>query len=151
MASCLFLFNGLGWPSRPQNALARLWQLTRCVVISTLRIVSSPKQHLEALEILRSVLGPTETQPGCLSCRLCQEDGPDHATVLCGHWEDEAALQEHIRSDLYRRILVACELSNCPPEFCFHHVSRTQGMDLIHQLRGAAGNSLPTMSQASAS
>ena len=120
------------------------------MVISTLRFVTSPRRHSEVLEILRSVLGPAASQPGCLSCHIYEEDGPEEATVFCGHWESEVALQEHIRSDFYRRILVACELSNCPPEFCFHHVSRTQGMDLIHQLRGAAGNSLPTMSQASA-
>ena len=122
-----------------QNALARLWRTTRRVVISTLRFVPSPKQHPEVLEILRSVLGPTETHPGCLSCHIYEEDGPDQATVLCGHWETEAALEEHIRSDLYRRVLAACELSNRPPEFCFHHVSRTQGMELIQQLRGCSG------------
>jgi quinol monooxygenase YgiN len=93
------------------------------------------KHYSEVLEILRSVLGPTETQQGCLSCRIYEEDGPDQAAVLCGHWEGEAALHEHIRSDLYLRVLAACELSNQPPEFCFHHVSRTQGMELIHQLR----------------
>ena len=113
------------------------------VVISTLRFVLSQKQHQEVLEILRSVLGPTETQPGCLSCRIYEEEGPDRATVLCGHWETEAALQEHIRSDLYRRVLAACELSNRPPAFCFHHVSRTQGMDLIQQLRGCSGEESP--------
>jgi len=109
------------------------------MVISILRFVPSPKRHSEVLEILRSVLGPTETQPGCLGCHLYEEDGPDQATVLCGHWKTEPALHEHIRSDLYRRILAACELSDRPPEFSFHHVSRTQGMDLIQRLRGGSG------------
>ncbi len=99
----------------------------------------SLKQHLELLEILRSVLGPTEAHPGCLSCHIYKEESPNHATVFCAHWETEAALQEHIRSDFYRRILVACELSSRPPEFCFHHVSRTQGIDLIRELRGCGG------------
>ena len=109
------------------------------MIISTLRIVPSPKQRPEALEILLSVLGPTEIQPGCLSCCVYEEKRPDHAVVFCAHWETEAALHEHIRSDFYRRILVACELSSRPPEFCFHHVSRTQGMELIQQLRGCSG------------
>jgi quinol monooxygenase YgiN len=113
------------------------------MVISTLRIVPLKKQHSEVLEILRSVLGPTETQPGCLSCHIYREDGPDQATVLCGYWETEAALQEHIRSDPYLRVLAACELSNRPPEFSFHHVSRTQGMDLVHKLRGGSGEQSP--------
>ena len=125
-----------------KRASTSLANATR-VVISTLRFVPSQKQHPEVLEILRSVLGPTETQPGCLSCHIYEEDGPDRATVLCGHWETEAALQEHIRSDLYRRVLAACELSDRPPTFCFHHVSRTQGMDLIHQLRGCSGEQSP--------
>jgi quinol monooxygenase YgiN len=106
------------------------------------------KQHSELLEILRSVLGPTEAQPGCLSCHIYAEEGPDHAIVFGAHWETEAALQEHIRSDFYRRILVACELSDRPPEVSFHHVSRTQGMDLIQQLRGRNGEDLPLSSRA---
>ena len=113
------------------------------VVISTLRFVPSQKQHPEVLEILRSVLGPTETQPGCLSCHIYEEEGPDQATVFCEHWETVAALREHIRSDYYRRILAACELSNQSPEVCFHHVSATQGMDLIQQLRGPGGGKSP--------
>jgi quinol monooxygenase YgiN len=107
------------------------------VVISTLRFVPSAKHRSEVLEILRSITGPAESQPGCLSCRICLEDGPEQATVLlCGQWETEAALQEHIRSKLYLRLLAATELSNQPPEFCFHHISKTQGMDLIRKLRG---------------
>ena len=30
-----------------------------------------------------------------------------------------------------------------PPEVCFHHVSATQGMDLIQQLRGCGGEASP--------
>jgi quinol monooxygenase YgiN len=113
------------------------------MVISILRITSSPKLEARVLEILRSVLGPTQTQQGCLSCRIYEEKGPDHATLLCAHWDTEATLHEHIRSDSYRRVLAACELSKRPPEFCLHHVSRTQGMDLIEQLRVPSGEKSP--------
>ena len=110
------------------------------MVIATLRFVPSANRHLEVLEILRSVLGPTEAQPGCRSCHIYEEDGPNHATVFCGQWESEAALQEHICSELYLLVLVACELADRPPEFCFHHVSRTQGIELVHKLRGGSGD-----------
>ena len=113
------------------------------MLISTLRFVPSAKRHSEVLEILRSVVGPVESQPGCLSCHIYEEDGPDQATVLCGHWKSSAALQEHILSDLYLRVLAACELSSQPPEFCFHHVSKTQGMDLVQKLRGSSGEQSP--------
>jgi quinol monooxygenase YgiN len=106
------------------------------MVISTLKLVSSPKRHPVVLEILRSVVGPAQSQPGCLSCAIYGEDGPDQATVLCGQWKTTTALYDHIRSELYHLVLAACELSTRPPEFCFHHVSKTQGMALVHALRG---------------
>jgi quinol monooxygenase YgiN len=120
------------------------------VVISTLRIVPSPKQRSEVLEVLLSVRGPTGIQPGCLSCCVYEEKGPDHAVVFCAHWETKVALHEHICSEFYRRLLVACELSIHPPEVCFHHVSATQGMDLIEQLRGRGGECLPATPEAPA-
>lgn len=91
------------------------------------------------MEILRSVVGPTESQAGCLSCHIYEEAGPDQATVLCEHWKTQAALQEHILSELYLRVLAACELSSRPPEFCFHEVAKTQGIGLVHKLRGRNG------------
>jgi quinol monooxygenase YgiN len=132
------------------NPLERFWLIPRRMVISTLRIVPSPKQRFEVLEVLLSVLGPTEIQPGCLSCCVYEEKGPDHAVVFGAHWETEEALHEHICSDFYRRLLVACELSKRPPEVCFHHVSATQGMDLIEQLRGRGGECLPATPEAPA-
>jgi quinol monooxygenase YgiN len=114
------------------------------MLISTLRFVPSVKRHSEVLEILRSVVGPAESQQGCLSCHIYEEDGPDQATVLCGHWKTPAALHEHILSDLYLSVLAACELSDQPPEFCFHHVSRTQGIDLVHKLRGRSAEQSPS-------
>lgn len=100
-------------------------------------------QYPGLLEILQSVLGPTESEPGCLSCRIYEQQGPNEAIVLCAHWKTSAALYAHIHSDVYLRVLSACELSSRPPEFCFHHVARTQGMDLINQLRGASGEQTP--------
>lgn len=113
--------------------------MARGMIISTLRFVPLPKRHSEALEILRFVVGPAESQPGCLSCHIYEEDGANHATIFCSHWETEAALRAHIQSELYLRVLAACELSSRPPEFCFHQVSETRGMELIHQLRECSG------------
>ena len=120
------------------------------MVISTLRIVPSPKQHSAVLEILLSVLGPTEIQPGCLSCGVYEEKGPEHAVVFRAHWETESALHEHICSDFYPRLLIACELSKRPPEVCFHHVSATQGIDLVEELRGRDTERPATIPEASA-
>jgi quinol monooxygenase YgiN len=117
------------------------------MVIATLRFLPAPKQHSQVLEVLRSVLGPTETQPGCLSCRIYEEHGPDAAIMYCESWETEAAMQAHIRSDLYLRVLAAFELSRSEPEVCFHEISSTHGLELVHQLRGSTGGAGQEASQ----
>lgn len=98
-------------------------------------MVPLPAQRVEVLELLRSIQGPTQAYPGCLTCRIYEEDNGDHGILLIEQWTSSAAFFEQVRSDLYRRILAAIELSSRPPEVCVHHISRTDGLDLIQQLR----------------
>jgi hypothetical protein len=50
-------------------------------------------------------------------------------------WDSEEALNDHIRSDLYRRVLAAMEFSKQPPEIIFHFTSHTKGFELVEALR----------------
>jgi quinol monooxygenase YgiN len=50
-------------------------------------------------------------------------------------WDSEEALRDHVRSDLYRRVLAAMELSRKPPEVSFHFTSDTKGLELIEAMR----------------
>jgi quinol monooxygenase YgiN len=76
------------------------------------------------------------TQQGCAACHIYEEQGDDPAIVLVERWESEEALEAHIRSEAYRRILGALELSGSPPEVCFDYVSETTGIGLIERVRG---------------
>jgi len=105
------------------------------MVISILRIFPSHEQRRQLLGLLRSVQGPTQAQPKCLSSRIYEEDGYESAVLYLEQWDSEPALQQHISSDLYRRVLAAVELSSRSPEVAFHAVSGTSGMDLIESLR----------------
>ena len=105
------------------------------MVVSTLRIPLSADRRAEVLEVLRSIQGPVLAQPGCSACHIFEEPGPEEAVVLVERWESEAALETHIRSEAYRRILGAIELSGGPPDVRFEHVSTSEGMELIERLR----------------
>jgi quinol monooxygenase YgiN len=105
------------------------------MVIGTLRIPLSPARRAEVIQILRSLQGPMSAQPGCAGCHIYEEEDPEPAVVLVERWESEEALEEHIRSEAYRRILGAVELSGSPPEVCFDFVSSSKGMELIERLR----------------
>ena len=107
------------------------------MVISILLIFPTREQRRELLGILRSVQGPTEAQPHCRNCRIYEEAGYDEGVAYVEEWESEADFHRHVRSDAYRRVLAAVEMSRMPPEIAFHRVSSTQGIELIEELRGA--------------
>ena len=105
-------------------------------IVGTLKIVPLTDRRGEVIEILRSVQGPMLAEPGCTACHIYEESAADHAVVLVERWESEAALEAHIRSEAYRRILGAIELSGAPPVIRFDHVSASEGMERIEQARG---------------
>jgi hypothetical protein len=59
--------------------------------------------------------------------------------VLVERWESDAALEAHLRSEAYRRVLAAIELSGGPPEVCFDYVSTTEGINRIERARDLSG------------
>jgi quinol monooxygenase YgiN len=105
------------------------------MIVGTLTILPAPHRRAEVLEVLRSVQGPVLAQPGCAACRIYEEQGPEETIVLVERWESQAALEAHLRSESYRRILGAIELSGGPPEVCFDYVSASEGMELIERSR----------------
>jgi quinol monooxygenase YgiN len=109
------------------------------MVVGTLRLLPAPDRRAEILEVFRAVQGPVLAQPGCLACHIYEERGLDQAIVLVERWESQAALCAHLRSEAYRRILGAIELSGHPPEVCFDYVSATAGMELIERSREREG------------
>jgi quinol monooxygenase YgiN len=110
-------------------------------IVGTLRISPAPHRRADVLEVFRAIQGPVLAQPGCVACHIYEEQGPEQAVVLVERWESRAALEAHLRSEAYRRILGAIELSGAPPEVRFDFVSATEGMDLIERSRdpGAKG------------
>jgi quinol monooxygenase YgiN len=106
------------------------------VVFSIIRIFPSPKQHNQVIEILRSVQDLTRPVPGCVGCWLSEEDFLHNHVRYAEQWDSEEALNRHIRSDLYRRVLAAMELSRHSPEVTFHYTTSSRGFEVIESLRG---------------
>ena len=73
--------------------------------------------------------------PGCVGCWVSEEDYLHNHIRYAEQWESEQALHNHLRSDLYRRILNAMELSKRPPEVGFYHTTEKQGFELIETVR----------------
>ncbi len=86
------------------------------------------------LGVLRALEGPTRVKPHCLSCQLYEEDGYE-ALLYTERWDSESEFHRHVRSDLFRQLLEATELSRRAPEIQFHRISETRGIDLLEDLR----------------
>jgi quinol monooxygenase YgiN len=114
------------------------------MVVGMLRIPLGPDRHAEVLEVLRSIQGRVLAQPGCKAFHIYEEQDPDSAVVLVERWESKAALEAHIRSMSYRRILDAIELAGGPPELSFDVVSTSEGMELVERLRKLTGGAKDT-------
>jgi quinol monooxygenase YgiN len=112
------------------------------MIIGTVRILPPPDRHAAVLEILRSVQEPVRAQPGCAACDILDERGPEAAVVLLERWETAETLEAHLRSEAYRRILGAIELSGGQPDIRFEHVSASEGLELVERLRNPKGRNV---------
>jgi quinol monooxygenase YgiN len=114
------------------------------MIIGTVRILPAPERRADVLEVLRSVQGRVQDQPGCASCRIYEEDDAESAIVLVERWATDEALETHLRSEVYQRIIGAIELSASQPDISFEHVSATEGIEVIERSRNAVPQTIRT-------
>ena len=102
---------------------------------------------MELIEILRSVQDLTRPLRGCSSCWLSEDDFLYNDVRYLEQWESEQAMYGHIRSDMYRRVLAAMELSKKPPEVTFYFSTENKGFELIEHIRCKDASTLDTTSR----
>jgi quinol monooxygenase YgiN len=107
------------------------------MILTKLRLFPPPEERPQVLELLRSVQGPTQVKPCCLAAQVYVEDGHNGAILYTEEWDSEEDFCEHVKSELYRRILAAMDISKSAPELCFYRVSMTHGLELVHQIRNS--------------
>ena len=105
------------------------------MIIASLKINVPSEKHTYALQTVRSILGWTCAQPGCMSMEFYQDTNSPDILMLSEEWKDWASLENHIRSDTYRSILELMELSSKQPEIKFYSATDIKGMELIEDLR----------------
>jgi quinol monooxygenase YgiN len=129
---------GLNGATRVRPLRHESGSTTIIMIIATLRILPVPERRAEVLEVFQAIQGPVLAQPGCIACHIYKEHGAKRAVALVERWASQATLEAHLRSETYRRVLGAIELSGSAPEVSFDYVSATEGMDLIERSRRPA-------------
>jgi quinol monooxygenase YgiN len=109
---------------------------TGCVV-ATVQIPTSSECVDDVIATLRSVVGPSLANRTCSECRVLRDASDELFVLYYERWESFSAFERHVRSDLYRRVLVAIDMASEPPDVRFECLNTTWGLDLVGRLRKA--------------
>jgi quinol monooxygenase YgiN len=109
------------------------------MILANIRMRVSPQKRGEVLRILRSTVEEDKILPGCLSCRIYEDLQEDNVIMFEEMWSSEEELEQHLRSDEYRRVLLALEMALQHPEVRFNRISSSSGIETIEKARTPTG------------
>ena len=91
------------------------------------------------IDILKNMEALTSAKPDCRFCCVYEQVNDRRAVLYVEKWQTREALERHVQSSMYMRLLTAMELSGEAPEIQFYEVSKTMGMEMIEALRTESG------------
>jgi quinol monooxygenase YgiN len=106
----------------------------RLMIQASFRLVASEEKRQEFLRVLMCLKGPTEALAECLACRVLQDVEDENVFTYVVTWEKQEDLEEHLRSDRFRRLLPYIEMSQLPPEVSFSTIDQVRGIEFMVQV-----------------
>ena len=107
------------------------------MIQASLRIVAPEGKREEILGILSRLKGPTEALAECRACRITQEVADENVLTYLVTWETQEDLEEHLRSERFRRLLPYIEMSREPPEVDFSTIDQVRGIEYMIEVLSA--------------
>ena len=104
------------------------------MIQASLRIVSPKEKREEILGILSQLQGPTEVVAECQACRILQDVEDENTLTYLVTWKTREDLEEHLRSDRFRRLLPYIEISREPPEVDFSTIDQVRGIEFLVEI-----------------
>ena len=120
------------------------------MILVTLSVSAPPGRRDEMVEVFWMLLGPVRVEPGCLACGLYSEQCDGDALLYVEEWETPEALERHMRSARYERLLAVMEISARPPVVRFQTISEVRGMEYLQAVRLGAAACPPPVKDAAA-
>lgn len=104
-----------------------------------LRMGFAPHAVGEAVQTLRTLVGPVRAEPGCRATQLLKDVDDGFVVVFVAEWQSRVDLERHLRSEAFRKILAVMELAAGAPVVEVDEVSCRRGFDLVEDVLGGAG------------
>lgn len=105
------------------------------MLLSVVKIYPLPGREDVVADVLSSLKGPVSAIADCLGCSVAIEAGEGGAVCYTEQWRNRAALDRHLKSSLYSRVLEAMECSRQPPEVEFYEATGVGGLELVEYAR----------------
>ena len=104
--------------------------------LALIKIYPSPEMEPVIIDVLESLQGPNTANVDCLDCTITVGID-DESRVICytERWSTRKALDRHLCSPAYGRILEAMESSQLPPVVLFYETNDVGGLELIELAR----------------
>ena len=90
-----------------------------------------------ALRLLHSVVGVTEAAFGCRACTVIQDATDETQVHYSEVWDSRDAFHDHVKSEEFRRVLLAMDMCCEEPEVYVANLSGRKGLAHLRALRGA--------------
>jgi quinol monooxygenase YgiN len=105
------------------------------MIHANIRMKFAPNKFAEARDILRAMVERTRVSSGCLGCDIYQDLREARVLLFEEWWETEADLDRHLRSDLYRNLILVMEMAYEYPVIKFSKISHSTGLETVVKAR----------------
>ena len=92
-----------------------------------------------AVQLLLSTVSRTESKSGCVSCSVGLDATEPTRVRYHEAWSTESAFRRHVRSEEFRRVLVAMDLCREEPEVTVGTIAGPRGIDFLLELHDDRG------------
>lgn len=101
------------------------------MIQASFRIVAPAGKRAEILDVLLCLKGPTEVSRGCCACQILQDVEDENVLTCLQQWNTLEDVEEHLRSERFRRLLPYIEMSVEPPGVEFDAIQKVHGIELL--------------------
>ncbi len=112
-------------------------RLTLATCSIDMRFASKDVKHV--VRLLLSVKGSIQSKHGCRACKVGVDAADSGLVQYLEEWESAELFHKHVRSEEFRRILIAMDLCSEEPRIMIGDLSGHIGMEYLRKLREEDG------------
>ena len=105
------------------------------MIVTTLRMHTTPENRKELMQTFRSLYGSSPCGNGCKSCRVYRELGDEEAVIVIQEWDSINHLDKHLRSNEFAVMVGAMSLLEQPDTVEFQVLDQVEGSRSVEAIR----------------